>query len=192
MIATSGVFVRVFTRDDQLEVATLYRNAMSSYTNENSIPEIPALCRKFLEGKCGPGGDIFDIEKSYFSGDTRSTFLVAVNSSNNQIVGCVGAIPSTQFSPDKYVELVRMCVDNEYRGSGVGILLLEEFERWGYSLSYKHFNLSTLDGMLPAVKFYSKNGFIIHKTYPVNQRGRKKKLACQRVVNSIVFVKHLE
>jgi N-acetylglutamate synthase-like GNAT family acetyltransferase len=181
--------VRQFHQDDQLQVIRLYREAMLSYTLENSIPEIPPLCRKFVEGKCGPGGDMHDINQYFLQQGPPSNFFVAIND-RDEIIGCVGAIPSSQWNQAEFIELVRMCVANSYRGSGVGNILLKAFEDWATSLGFKKINLNTLDGMLPAVKFYMKNDFKLVKSLVINPRRNKKK-ASNHIVNSVHFVKEL-
>jgi N-acetylglutamate synthase-like GNAT family acetyltransferase len=150
---------RQFRKEDQEAVVEVYRKGLCSYTNENSLPEIPQLTSRFVESKCCPEGDMYDIELSYIAGnDKRSNFFVAEDEAG-KIVGCVGVIPSTEFDPNEYLELVRMSVDNNCRGAGVANKLLEALEDWARLQGYNKVNLTTLDGMVPAVKFYSKNGF---------------------------------
>jgi N-acetylglutamate synthase-like GNAT family acetyltransferase len=153
------IIVRQFREKDQSKVLELYRTGLLSYTNANSVPEVPPICARFVEGRCAPGGDMHDIVQNYLTGDKRNNFFVAEEEETGKILGCVGAIPSTEFDPNEYMELVRMSVDPTSRGSGVGVKLLETFENWARSQGYKHVNLTTLDGMQAAVRFYSKNGY---------------------------------
>lgn len=159
---TTTIVARQFQREDQDAVIQLYKNGLTWYSSENSIPEVPPLTKRFAEARCEEGGDMYDIEAYFLRGDRRNNFFVAYDSeNNNKIVGCVGAIPSTEFDPDQYLELVRMSVDTSYRGSGVGSVLMNAFESWAHQIGYQRLNLTTLDGMQPAVKFYTKNGFEI-------------------------------
>ena len=158
----SRITVRQFRKEDQERVVELYLAGLHSYTEENSIPEVPKITRRFAEARCTNDGDMVDIEKSFLRDDHRKTFLVAEDESG-KVVGCVGAIPSTEFNPDEYLELVRMSVDHSCRGSGVGVKLVEAFEDWARSQGYKHLNLTTLDGMKSAFRFYSKNGYQLIK-----------------------------
>lgn len=161
----TGIIARQFQREDQDAVIQLYLNGLSWYSEENSIPEVPAITRRFANARCEEGGDMHDVEAYFIRGDDqRRNFFVAVDTeNNNRVVGCVGAIPSTEFDPNEYMELVRMSVDTTYRGSGVGAVLMQAFESWAREMGYSKLNLTTLDGMKPAVKFYTKNGFEICK-----------------------------
>lgn len=158
-MATSSVKIRQFNAlTDQETVLELYRNGLYSYTEENSSPELANVCRHLVEGRCRENGDMFNVEKYYQTGDPRRNFFVAEDE-NGRIVGCVGAIPSTEYDPDEFMELTRMSVDNNFRGGGVGTKLVQEFENWAKSHGYKHLNLTTLHEMHAARNLYFKNGF---------------------------------
>lgn len=154
------VFVRPFQVQDQSYVVQLYRDSLAWYTSENSAAGIPSVLKSLADSRCGPDGDLHDVQKTYQTGDKRRNFFVAVDQATNKIVGFVGAIPSIEFNPDEYMELVRMAVDVRYRGVGVGLKLVQAFESWARDQGYGKVNLTTLDGMRPAMRFYPKHGYI--------------------------------
>ena len=154
------VHIRPFEKTDQLAVTALYIEALRYYTVENSNSAIPSVLEHLMEARCGPEGDLYDIQNYYQTGDIRRNFFVAVDhSQNNRIVGSVGVVPSLEFDPDEYIELVRMSVDPLYHGSGVAGMLIATIESWAIQHQYRKINLTTLDGMIPAIKFYTKQGY---------------------------------
>ncbi len=161
------MIVRPFQPQDQTRVVELYASSLAWYTTDNSPVAIPSVLKSLAESRCGSDGDLHDIQKSYQTGDKRRNFFVCHDESTNTVIGFVGAIPSSEFDPNEYMELVRMAVDSNYRGSGVGKLLIDAFEGWATDNGYSKVNLTTLDGMRPAMRFYPKHGYV---EYPEKQQ----------------------
>jgi GNAT superfamily N-acetyltransferase len=57
------------------------------------------------------------------------------------------------------VELKRMFLKREFRGSGVASTILNELEKWAIELGYGKFILETGIGQPDAIKFYVKSGY---------------------------------
>jgi ribosomal protein S18 acetylase RimI-like enzyme len=55
-----------------------------------------------------------------------------------------------------------------YQKQGIASNLINQLEFWAKSLNLKKVSLSTLSVMEPAIKLYSKMGFVIYKTYELN------------------------
>lgn len=161
-----SIFIRKFEESDQCAVAELYRSAFVIY--QDYIPEVAHGTAWFIEDKLREGGDMNTIYQSYITNDPRKCCWVAVHRGEGRIVGFVGAVPSTEFDPNEYIELVRMAVDSSHRRFGVAAKLLAAVADWGRSIGCSKVNLSTLDGMKPAVAFYLKNGFALVREVEIN------------------------
>lgn len=157
----SQVIVRQFTQDDQKIVSDLYAigaNAMA--IDYPSALVMAAFSFWFMHDKLKPEGDMRNIYSCYVQNSKfnfRSNFFVATI--DNQVVGFVGAIPSTAFDSNMYVEITRMFVDNYYRGKGVAGKLLTAVEEWAGTLNYQYMNLGTLKENHLSIPMYQKNGF---------------------------------
>ena len=96
---------------------------------------------------------------------------------NDIAVGC-GAIKKFD---DTSVELKRMFVSSENRGSGIAQKILQELETWAKELGYQECILETGVRQVGAVKFYKKCNYKIIPNY-----GQYKNME-----NSICFKKRL-
>ena len=92
-------------------------------------------------------------------------------------VGCAAIKKFDNFS----MEIKRMYVSPENRGSGIAKKLLRELEVWAKKLGYKKCVLETGKRQKAAVKFYKKCNYNVIENY-----GQYKNMA-----NSICFEKHL-
>lgn len=188
----ADIQVRKFVSSDQAEVAALYRAAFAPY--QEDIPEIAACTGWFIEDKLREGGDMHDIQASFMDSEGgKKCFWVAVDrAANNKIVGCVGGYPSKEFDPTEYFELVRMAVDESYRSCGVARKVVSALEDFAREQQYKHVNLTTLDGMKPAMAFYSRNGYSIQRQVELDVEDFfKRKFDTGNKVNVVHFVKDL-
>eukprot|EP00981_Chlorochromonas_danica_P002863 scaffold564_cov172-Ochromonas_danica.AAC.8 len=199
------IIIRKFEESDQEEVAFLYRHAFQCY--QGDIPEIAFCTNWFIEDKLKEGGDMASVYQSYITNsDPKKCFWVAVDvtqaSSNDNdntagkgvIVGCVGCLPSTEFDPTQYLELVRMTVHPQYQGYDIGKRLLAALFEWGKQWGFQFINLTTLDGMKPAVRFYQKNGFQLHHQEKLNLEEEKlfqQKFESGNQVHVVHFVKEI-
>lgn len=72
----------------------------------------------------------------------------------------IGAITAKQFVDELHVSL--LAVDNNYRGSGYGQVLLRKCEEYAVSVGCKIITLTTLSFHAP--EFYKKNGYTVFTT----------------------------
>lgn len=207
--STSMIIIRKFEESDQEEVASLYRHAFQCYqTEEIAIPEIAFCTNWFIEDKLKEDGDMATIYQSYIiHSEPKKCFWVAVDMTpacndntgpgvdkKGRIVGCVGCLPSTEFDPSQYLELVRMTVHPKYQGYDIGKRLLTALFEWGQQWGFQFVNLTTLDGMKPAVRFYQKNGFQLHHQEKLNLEEEKhfqQKFESGNLVHVVHFVKEI-
>ncbi len=80
---------------------------------------------------------------------------------NEIAIGC-GAFK--EYEPGK-VEIKRMFVLPEYRGHGIGLLILKELELWAAELNYPECILETGKKQPEAIKLYEKAGYTLIKNY---------------------------
>lgn len=97
--------------------------------------------------------DLLNIESSYQ--DKGGQFWVAVDSSNGQVVGCLGLVALM----DENVALKKMFVAKSYRKLGLGRKLLEEFIIYCREKGKKAIFLGTTSDFKAAQYFYQKSGF---------------------------------
>ena len=82
---------------------------------------------------------------------------VVVYYENNLPVAC-GAFK--QYD-ENTVEIKRMYVKNEYRGKGIGVIILTELEAWASELNYTSAILETGKKQPEAIRLYQKSGYIL-------------------------------
>lgn len=80
---------------------------------------------------------------------------------NEEAIGCLGL----RKIGNGIGELKRMYLKDGYRNQGLGKMLLEEALKCAHSLGYSKVRLDTLDSMIPAMRFYEKNGFCRIEAY---------------------------
>jgi GNAT superfamily N-acetyltransferase len=186
--------VRPFLPSDQDEACALWVNGLKSHTPEISVPEMCTCIARYMEAKCKPEGDMYNIENYYQKSDPRKNFFVAEDMMSGKLAGCVAAIPSTELNGDEYLELVRMSVDGAYRGSPVGPLLVKSFEDWAGSVGYKKVTLTAYNVNIPACKFYTKQGYrVLEDQQPkLPPSAYYISPAEEAIVGLVYFVKDLE
>ena len=80
---------------------------------------------------------------------------------DNKPVGC-GAFKELH---QKKAEIKRMFVLPEFRGKGIGLLILNELESWASQLNYHECILETGKKQPEAIRLYQKAGYAIIKNY---------------------------
>lgn len=86
---------------------------------------------------------------------------------DEKYIGCIGLRPLD----DKFAELKRMYVDDNYRGQGIGDLLLSSFIKKSRDLGYEGIRLDTLPELKTAFSLYKKYGFKEIEPYRYNPRN---------------------
>ena len=80
---------------------------------------------------------------------------------NNIPVGC-GAIK--EYSKET-AEVKRMFVPKEYRGQGIGGIVLKELESWAAELNFSDLILETGKAQPEAIRLYGKSGYTVIANY---------------------------
>lgn len=151
------VICRQFRPEDQDAVGRLYFSGLHIYDH---LPIVGETYAWYIRNRLEPTGDMSNVQSTYMSYGELKCFWVA--ELRGEIVGCVGAIPSTstKFS-EGYVELVRMIVSNSCRGMGIGTMLLRELETWAVRRGYSHVYLLTFSELAEPCALYRKCGFVL-------------------------------
>lgn len=101
--------------------------------------------------------------KNYFKKaiiDKDKSAFVAV--SDKKIIGyliCVIQKVESYRTLSSIAELENMLVEEEFRGQGIGSMLVKEFIKWAKSKGISKIKVLTYAENSEAIKFYQKNGF---------------------------------
>ncbi|MFA5835192.1 MAG: GNAT family N-acetyltransferase [Bacteroidota bacterium] len=144
---------------------------------KNDNAEVAALIRKvFREFKIDMPGTVYtdpttDDLYTLFQ-MPESVYWIAEE--NGIIVGGCGIFP-TPGLPEGCVELVKFYVAAEYRGKGVGNVLMQKSIESAKELGYKQMYLESFPELNKAVSMYIRNGF----TYLSHALGNSGHYACK-------------
>lgn len=131
--------------------AQLYQFSMKRIIrNKSSNKDFRELVRLLdveLYERYGPGQAQFDKFNNVDNIDT-----VVVGYIGNQPAGCGCFKP---FNPDS-IEIMRMYVKPEYRGTGIAEMILLELEKWGVEKGYTESTLETANKQQEAIRFYKR------------------------------------
>lgn len=105
-------------------------------------------------------GDTNEFFVQYNKIDLIKNVVVAYDA-NGIAVGC-GAMKEYE---EGIMEIKRMFVPVEKRGSGIAGIILSELQLWAKELGYKKCILETGDKMIEAIGLYKKNDFQIIPNY---------------------------
>lgn len=121
-------------------------------TSEN--PDFQNLARELDKDLAIRDGDEHDFFHQFNKIDMLKYVVVAYK--NDVPVGC-GAIKPYD---DATMEVKRMFVPLEHRGSGVAVAVLQELEQWAKELGFAKCILETGLKMPEAIGLYKKSGYI--------------------------------
>jgi len=86
-----------------------------------------------------------------------------IDSINNVVVGYTGSKPigcgCFKIYNNDMIEIKRMFIKTDFRGSGISKLILSELETWAYSLGFLSAILETGIKQPDAIRFYNKLGY---------------------------------
>jgi len=91
--------------------------------------------------------------------DYVATVLIAYE--EEKAVGC-GCLKQLE---EDFVEIKRMYLRPEYRGTGIASLMIRELQSWAKETGYTKTVLETGKGQPEAIRFYTKNGYYIIPNY---------------------------
>lgn len=111
--------------------------------------------------------DVSELQNKGFGRNPQFTCFVA--ESKNEIVGI--ALVYNRFSTWKgtVLHLEDLIVRKEFRGKGIGTMLLDEVVRLGGQLGVKRISWEVLDWNEPAIKFYESKGADVKRDWNVVQ-----------------------
>lgn len=94
-------------------------------------------------------------------------FKCFIGEADGKVVGM--ALVYNRYSTWKGVSLhlEDLIVASQFRGQGLGTLLLDEVVKYGKSLEVKRINWEVLDWNAPAIKFYEKKGANVMRDWDV-------------------------
>ncbi len=131
--------------------------------------DIPALC-DLLEDLFTIESDFApDVEKqvkalSMLLTDPSDSSLVLVAVMEGKVIGMVSVQTLVSTAEGGKVGLVEdMIVDRQFRGRGIGTLLLNRAVEWGRDRKLKRLQLLADRENMPAVDFYANNGWTATK-----------------------------
>ena len=136
-----SLIIRNIELNDNVAIAVIIRNALKDF------------------GADLPGTVYYDHttdDLNTLFQEPRSAYFIAL--SDDKIVGGGGYFP-TEGLPIKTCELVKMYIDKEFRGKGIGKLLLYKSMESAKNEGYQQMYLETLPQLNQAVSLYEKNGF---------------------------------
>jgi N-acetylglutamate synthase-like GNAT family acetyltransferase len=156
-MAEDGILVRTATNADREAVWQLILDsflAIVDSTHESFRPRYDEA------GRAAREADLKDIEASYLR-SPDSHFWVA-ESSQHGVVGCV----ALQRSAADEAKLIRMAVNPNMRGKGVGEKLISTLYQFARAQGYLRIVLVTINKR--AANFYKKMGFVSYIERPMD------------------------
>jgi Acetyltransferases len=145
MAEKNSICERVVIKDADASTATMARELV-----------IRGLSERFPVYDSSKNPDLYDILESYIKkGDI---FLVGLI--DNSVV-CTGALVRED---DGICRIVRMSVDRDYRGVGLGKMMLKALEDRSRNMGYRKILIETNSSWHSAVGLYKSWGFNIYKT----------------------------
>lgn len=145
----------------------------------SNVPDTPEnkvrieVGRQYIEDSLK--GDLADISTFYMK-PKGGHFWVAVDASNEQVIGCVGLEQKADHG-----ELRRMYVDAKMRNRGIGKLLVDTLFAFAKTYGHDRVELTTLFAAKDTIRFYERMGFKQTHTSLYDQRLEIAHLKCPLV-----------
>lgn len=139
---------------------------------ERDNPLISGVIKRSLEehGVARPGTVYTDpTTDNLFSLFQEKGSIYYVVEKEGVVVGGCGVFP-TKGLPENCAELVKLYVNSESRGSGLGFQLLEKCAQSARDMGYKSLYLETLPELDRAVSLYLRSGYK-NLTHPLGDSG---------------------
>ena len=76
------------------------------------------------------------------------------------VVGWVHAFKAHRIETTPFVEIAGLVVDSNYRGHGIGKMLVDRIRKWGHQKEVDTLRLRTNTKRLEAHRFYERLGFV--------------------------------
>lgn len=134
--------IRKIKQTDNTSLSKMIRNVFEEH-------QAPKMGTVYSDPTTDNLYDLFKKEKS----------ILWVAEIDNKIVGCCGIYP-THGLPENYAELVKFYLSKDFRGKGIGKMLMEKSIESAKNLGYSELYLESLTEFSKAVSIYKKQGFI--------------------------------
>ncbi|MBL7688048.1 MAG: GNAT family N-acetyltransferase [Bdellovibrionaceae bacterium] len=128
--------------------------------NPSDLPEVAQLARQL-----GYPVDVREIENRFsLISDNSDYALFVAKTDENKAVGWIqiNREPKSLLISD-YADVAALVVDENYRGKGIGKLLLQEIEKWARQNKIKQIRLRSNSKRTDAHRFYLREGYQISK-----------------------------
>ena len=112
---------------------------------------------------------------------TEANSALFVLEFDGELCGCCGIFP-TEGLPENYAELVKFYIGKDFRGKGLGKILMEESIAFAKKSGYDSIYIESLPEFSTAVSIYEKQGF----TYLEKPLGNSGHSGC-----NLWMIKHL-
>ncbi len=138
---TKSVVLRRILSDDNQQLAEIIRAALEEFgaNHEGTV---------YYDESTDHLSDLFKVEQSVY-------FVAVVD---RQVVGGGGLFPTSGL-PDDTCELVKMYLLSEFRGKGVGRMIIQQCLSQAKSMGYKKVYLESMPELAGALAIYEKFGF---------------------------------
>lgn len=148
--------------------------------NEN-LAKIIRSC--FHDFKVSTAGTVYEDPTTdhlfeLFSEQNSGLFVAEID---DEIAGCCGIFP-TEGLPEHCAELVKFYLSKDFRGRGIGKMLMEKSIEFGKNAGLKSIYIESLPEFSTAVSIYEKQGF----TYLEKPLGNSGHSGC-----NLWMIKHL-
>ena len=97
--------------------------------------------------------------KKYFENAIKKDFVVVAEVDNRVVGYLLGQAIKISYYDFKIAELCNMCIDDNYRGKGIGFALYKEFENYYINNKIDNFTVTASYKNESAKNFYKKLGF---------------------------------
>lgn len=136
-----GINIRLIKESDNVELAKVIRTSLEEYgeNKPGTVYTDPTT------------DDLYSLFQAQ-----NSCYFVAVD--QGKIIGGCGIFP-TKGLPEGYGELVKLYLDKNYRGIGLGKELMERSFEASNEMNYTHLYLESIPALNQAVYLYEKMGF---------------------------------
>jgi putative acetyltransferase len=136
-----NITIRQLEQNDNKAIAQIIRNSLAEFgaNKPGTVFYDPTT------------DDLYSLFKT-----TGAVYFIA--ELNGEVVGGAGIFP-TDALPAGYCELVKMYLEKNVRGSGLGRHLIDKSLLWAKENGYTHCYLETMPELRKAVSVYEKFGF---------------------------------
>ncbi len=90
---------------------------------------------------------------------TKTKDVIFVYEQHNEVIGYIHGSPYELLFADSLVNILGFVVNVEYRGQGIGSMLIESLEQWAKDAGYSGIKLLSHPTRVKAHHFYERRGY---------------------------------